>query len=163
MRGWRHYTRIAGLCLFGIALLAVSSTHELVLANESLSMPRGLYLRDRTAIERGAIVTVRAVDVAPEESVRRHFTAPGNRFIKRVAAVGGDCVCAFDQRVLINGRLVAIRKERAEDGRELARWSGCVTLDADHVLLLGNTGNSFDGRYWGPVDRALVEGVWRHL
>jgi type IV secretory pathway protease TraF len=36
-------------------------------------------------------------------------------------------------------------------------------LAANEVLLLGDTADSFDGRYWGPVSVDLIEGVWRKL
>lgn len=162
-----HRVRLStiGVCLAGVALLFAASLNarDVLLLNESASMPRGFYMRDSGAVDRGAIVTVSAVNAAPAESLRRHFTARGHRFIKRVAAIGGDRVCGLSDRLLINDRVVAIRKEHGADGRALARWNGCVTLDADHVLLLGNTGNSFDGRYWGPINRNLIEGVWRRL
>jgi type IV secretory pathway protease TraF len=45
----------------------------------------------------------------------------------------------------------------------LPAWSGCVTLDRDHVLLLGDTPDSFDGRYWGPTPIERIEGVWRPM
>ncbi len=50
------------------------------------------------------------------------------------------------------------------DGRRrLVGWQGCRTLGADEVLLLGDTADSFDGRYWGPINARLIEGVWRRL
>ena len=48
-------------------------------------------------------------------------------------------------------------------GRALPSWSGCATLSGDQILLQGDTADSFDGRYWGPISRRLIEGVWRPL
>jgi type IV secretory pathway protease TraF len=42
-------------------------------------------------------------------------------------------------------------------------WRGCRVLAHGEVLLLGDTDDSFDGRYWGPVSADLIEGVWRRL
>jgi len=52
----------------------------------------------------------------------------------------------------------------ADDGRlRLTAWRGCRVLGRGEVLLLGDTDDSFDGRYWGPVSVDLIEGVWRRL
>ncbi|MGE0294633.1 MAG: S26 family signal peptidase [Hyphomonadaceae bacterium] len=37
---------------------------------------------------------------------------------------------------------------------------GCRTLEADEVFLLGDTADSFDGRYWGPTRLQSISGVW---
>lgn len=42
-------------------------------------------------------------------------------------------------------------------------WRGCRVLAEGEVLLLGDTADSFDGRYWGPVSVQLIEGVWRRF
>ncbi len=51
-------------------------------------------------------VSVRAREVAPAEAAARHFEGKGDRFIKRVAAVGGQRVC----------------------GEATQRWPGCDRL-----------------------------------
>lgn len=49
------------------------------------------------------------------------------------------------------------------DDDQVAGWRGCRVLAEGEVLLLGDTADSFDGRYWGPVSVDLIEGVWRKL
>jgi type IV secretory pathway protease TraF len=126
-------------------------------------MPVGLYLRCDSGLARGAIVTVRARDVAPALASARGFDDPADRFIKRVAAMAGDEVCDFKGRLQINGAELAAVVLRGQPSTSPAAWSGCRTLSAGEVLLLGDTPNSFDGRYWGPIDARLVDGVWRKL
>lgn len=36
-----------------------------------------------------------------------------------------------------------------------------MTLAVDEVFLMGDTPDSFDSRYFGPVNTADIEGVWR--
>jgi conjugative transfer signal peptidase TraF len=126
-------------------------------------MPMGFYLRTSSAVARSAIVTVRAADVAPVEARARHFDGPRDRFIKNVAAVGGDMVCASASTVTINGKQVAIRSTSDSAGRPLQNWQGCHRLRADELFLLGDTPDSFDSRYWGAVHSSQIEGVWRRL
>lgn len=145
---------------------------DLVLYNHSPSMPVGLYWRVSANaapahFAKGTIVTVRAVAVAPEIAAVRHFDGPKNRFIKRVAATGGDRVCAAGKKLTINAdqqieRRVALDANQSGKAAILA-WSGCRVLAQNEVLLLGETEDSFDGRYWGPISIEQIEGVWRHL
>lgn len=122
-------------------------------------MPQGIYVRMHSPIVRYSIVTVRARDVALNYATARRFTDANDRFLKRVAAVDGDVVCAFGPLVTINHELTLQRRTVDNVGRTLPTWSGCRRLN-DQVFLIGDTADSFDGRYWGPVASDLIEGVW---
>ena len=172
--------------LAGAAAVAANQ-RDLIIYNHSPSVPQGFYLRTDTPIRVGAFVTVRARDVAPAEAHRRGFEAPSDRFIKRVAAAAGARVCSDGQRLVVSGdnivivgaadhvvdgdvgdrRAAAVRVlHPVGDGRghqHLVGWRGCRVLATNEVLLLGDTADSFDGRYWGPVSVDLIEGVWRKL
>ena len=123
----------------------------------------GFYLRMRDEPRRGSIVTVRASDVAPAQARAHRFERPTDRFIKRIAALAGDEICATASDISINGQFVAERRTVDGEGRALPRWQGCRTLRIDEFFLLGDTTDSFDARYWGPVRRSQIEGVWRRL
>jgi conjugative transfer signal peptidase TraF len=159
----RRTATFAGIAAIGLVVAASASNLDVVLYNGTPSMSVGLYLRSSGSLERGAIVTVRAVDVAPGYAARRNFTDPGDRFLKRVVGAAGDVVCASGAEVTLNGAPVAERQARDSAGRALPTWVGCVTLDGAHVFLLGETQDSFDGRYWGPTPIDRIEGVWRPI
>ncbi len=152
-----------GIGAAAIALLAVASVNarDRLLYNHTPSVPPGWYVRSADEIARGALVTVRAQDVAPDYAAARNFTDRGDRFIKRIAATGGDSVCAEGDAIRVNDRTVAHRAVHDSQGRALPHWSGCRTLRADEVLLMGDTPDSFDGRYFGPVSIDHIEGVWQ--
>lgn len=165
----RPLARLTRGALIVLALGALALTYlrfttpDVVLFNATGSMPIGLYVRIDVAPTRGAIVTVRARDVAPAYAASRRFDDADDRFIKRVAAVGGDHICVRDRSVLINYMAIGERRATDSAGRRLPAWTGCRVLDTDEVFLLGETAQSFDARYWGPVRLALIEGVWRRL
>lgn len=69
-------------------------------------------------------------------------------------------VYANGTEIQSNGRVIAHRQEVDSEGRVLPSWEGCRVLSSDEVLLLGDTADSFDGRYWGPISRDKIEGVW---
>lgn len=136
---------------------------DVVLYNATPSVPVGFYLRTSGPIERGAIVTARARDAAPRYAAERNFTDEGDRFLKRVAGAAGDEVCAAGAAVTLNGARVAERQAQDAARRPLPTWEGCRILDASEVFLLGDTMDSFDGRYWGPTPVERIEGVWRRF
>ena len=145
--------------------MAVASVNgrDWFLYNHTPSVPPGWYARSSGEIAIGALVTVRAQDVAPAYAATRNFTDTGDRFIKRIAATDGDSVCAAGETIRINDRTVAHRAVQDSQGRALPHWSGCRTLSADEVFLMGDTADSFDSRYFGPVSAADIEGVWQKL
>ena len=153
------------LCIGAVTIAALAwawlRDGDPILYNHSPSLPVGLYLRTNGPIERGAIVTVRAGDVAPGYAALRDFDGPGDRFIKRIAATQGGPVCARDDVITVNARTVAHRAAVDSSGRAWPHWPGCQGLSADDLLLLGDTPDSFDGRYFGLVQGSDIEGVWR--
>ncbi|MGH6950669.1 MAG: S26 family signal peptidase [Vitreimonas sp.] len=161
---WDRSAEIAMLALAALVAAAIllPRVRDVILFNPSPSVPRGFYVRTNDELRVGAVVTVRAVDVAPDYARLRDFTDQDDRFIKRVAAVHGDTVCAEGSRVTINGDRVIERALTDSAGRPLPTWSGCRRL-RDEVFLLGDTADSFDGRYWGPTPIAAIEGRWRRL
>ncbi|WP_332654518.1 S26 family signal peptidase [Brevundimonas sp.] len=150
------------LALLGLAGLAWSSqfTPTLALVNESPSLPRGLYLRVPGAqAARGAVVAVPAPPTA--RPYLSQLGAPADaKLLKRVAAVGGEQVCADPDQVRTPERRVAVAR-RDHRGRDLPAWRDCRRLAPDELFLLGDTPTSFDSRYFGPVRRAEVDGVYR--
>jgi conjugative transfer signal peptidase TraF len=158
-----HSRSWLGIGAAAIALLAVASVNgrDWLLYNHTPSVPPGWYMRSADVIALGAFVTVRAQDVAPDYAAARSFADRGDRFIKRIAASYGDSVCAEGETIRINDRTVAHRAVQDNQGRALPHWSGCRTLSADEVFLMGDTPDSFDSRYFGPVSAADIEGVWR--
>ena len=143
--------------------LAVLRPQEHFLYNPSASLPKGFYVRTEGELVLGVIVTIRSVDAAPEYAARRNFTDAGDRFLKRIAAMEGDTVCAEGSLIRINDVPVAERAETDPAGDPLPSWNGCVTLAGGEVFLLGDHPGSFDGRYWGVSERTDLTGPWRRV
>ncbi|MFK0299550.1 S26 family signal peptidase [Brevundimonas sp. NPDC090276] len=147
--------------LFALGCLALMSGRSpaWALVNESPSLPRGLYVRISGAPARGATVAT-----PPPASARPYLASLGasddQLLLKRVAAVSGDRVCRKGDHVETPmGRVIVSRADR--NGVGLSFWRGCRRLEPHEVFLLGDTPNSFDSRYFGPVDRSLIRGVYR--
>lgn len=127
--------------------------------NASASAPIGLW-----RVRPGATVAVgdRALAVPPPAAralaARRGYLPTNVPLIKGVAAVNGDLVCADGPVLAVNGAPVAMRRAADRHGRPLPWWSGCLRLSGGAVLLLNPAPDSFDGRYFGPVERSAIIG-----
>ena len=154
--------RIFLIAFAGVGLLVLPRAQDRILYNPSHSIPLGFYERIDGPAREGALVTVRARDVAADYACARNFCDRADRFIKRVAAMSGARVCAGLSYVSVAGVRVPRAKQDGA-GRALPQWQGCRALADDEVFLLGDTADSFDGRYWGPTPSRLIEGVWRPL
>lgn len=140
----------------GVAVLCVPATamSARLVWNFTPSIPTGLYwIEDRTWRKGDRVA------VAPSGSLltvlqRAGVLKKGRVLMKRVVAVAGDEACRSGSRVTVNGADVAI----ARSDENLPTWSGCLRLDDGDVFLLGETGDSFDGRYFGVTTAKDIVG-----
>lgn len=126
--------------------------------NASQSAPIGFYLVADGSVNRGDFVLARVPEQVRNLIAKRGYLPPGVPMIKRVIGVEGDRVCREEQKILVNGVTVTVAKQADVLGRPLPDWQGCETLDNDRIFLLQEHTDSFDGRYFGPVDRRLIIG-----
>lgn len=140
--------------------------------NTSNSLELGLYWITDTPITTGAYVMF----CPPERSVffdakeRGYINAgfcPGNlgHLMKKVLAAKGDTIAITSQGVTVNGHMLPDSKPVAVDGagRPLPQLpSEHYTLGASELLLMSESSpTSFDGRYFGPINRGQVTSVIR--
>lgn len=162
----RLFTRRGWLALIGVMgavvtlPIVVPRLPEVFLVNESRSLPRGLYVRRfRTAPDRGRLVAF-AQPAAARCYLADLGAPPDMMLLKRVAAVGGDRVCLERGRLHVPGAAAPVMgRDRA--GAPLPQWTGCRFLETGELFLLGDTPESFDSRYFGPVRISDTRGVYR--
>ena len=147
-----------GLPVFALAIASVESLPTKLIYNASESAPIGLYWIDDQPAERGDYVLVRVPDRVRNLVVGRGYLPPDTPLIKRILGVDGDVVCRRNREILIDGVTVAVAQISDGLGREMPVWSGCYVLHERCVFLLQQHPNSFDSRYFGPVDRRLIIG-----
>jgi len=157
----------SGVALLGgaIALTIVAPPAPRLVWNASASAPVGLYwVRPRARLHRGAMVVARIPEAWAGLAASRRYLPANVPLVKRVAALAGDRVCAAGTQIRINGNLVATRLRADAAGRILPWWRGCIVLARDQLfLLMADAPGSFDGRYFGPGDKAEVIGRARLL
>lgn len=155
------FTVVPASALLALAANSAAASGAL-LVNESPSLPEGLYLR----IERGAPRPGDVVALEPPAEARAYLAGLGVprtvKLLKRVAATEGQRVCAAGRAVQLGGRALAVR-EVDRRGAALPRWTGCRALHRNEIFVVGDTADSFDSRYFGPVRHAAVTGVYREI
>lgn len=131
------------------------------LINETGSLPRGFYVRTPVAPTPGTVVALKPPAVA--KPYLSALGAPADaRLLKHVVAGPGESVCHDGGRMTwARGVVIAAASDRR--GRPLPAWRGCRRLRADELLVVGESPASFDSRYFGPVRRAAIEGVYREV
>jgi conjugative transfer signal peptidase TraF len=137
-----------------------------LLWNATSSAPIGLYSVSPGAIVGPGDMVIARVPVRFRAMAAERRYVPTNvPLVKRVAAAGGDEVCALGLQIFVEGRPIAVRRSVDGRGRPMPLWSGCIRLHGRQLFLLMDNPASFDGRYFGRTDGSDVVGkahlLWR--
>ena len=159
-RGLRRRAIAVGALVTGLVASIVAPPRPRLVWNTSASAPVGLYaVGDRDGIEAGDMVIAWVPRRARALAAARHYLPANVPLVKRVAAAPGDTICAANDHIRVNGRWVAWRRSRDGRGRPMPAWRGCITLGEGALfLLMADSADSFDGRYFGPTSRGDVIG-----
>lgn len=155
----------ASLLLLGVGCYAAGAR-----INTTKSIPVGLYWTSSRPVEVGAYVLfcpsqVGVFEMARERGYISAGFCPGHYgyMMKRVLAAKNDAVSIADDGVHVNGKLLPlsglIRTDTA--GQPLPRYqANSYTLGDYELLLMGDLNpRSFDGRYFGPINRSQIKTV----
>lgn len=153
---------VLGVPVLWLGLAAHTRSAPRLLVNESHSLPRGLYRWVAAAPQRGDVVAIR-----PPAAARAYLASlgapPDLALLKRVVAIGGALLCQDGDGMRWPGGATAPVANRDRTGRDLPNWRGCRRLGRDELLVMGDSLSSFDSRYFGPVNRGAVTGVYREV
>jgi type IV secretory pathway protease TraF len=152
---------VQGLFVLNPALPELK-TEPPVILNETPSMAKGAYVRvdDGAKLKRGDIIAMPMNGQSRNYLVRKLGYPKDTMLLKRVAGISGDLVCREETTVTIGTKaVVAARMDR--HGNPLPAWSGCRILSPNQVFLLGDHASSFDSRYFGPVAKDELSGIYQ--
>lgn len=144
--------------VLALTVVSVAPTPVSLIYNGSASAPIGFYWINQQPISRDEYVLAQVPIRVRNLVENRHYLPPSIPLIKRVAGMESDTICRRDLEVTIDEVTVALARKRDRFGRPLPVWQGCVTLKPNEFFLLQGHPESFDSRYFGPVDRSLVIG-----
>ncbi|CAN7492933.1 S26 family signal peptidase [Phenylobacterium sp. LjRoot225] len=155
-------TSLAAAC--SLALAGIGHLPTRVVYNPTASAPLGFYaVEPAWPLHAGDLVVSHLPTTAAALADRRLYVPASVPVVKTVAAIAAARVCRNGLMVTVDGRAIALARVRDRAGRPLPAWSGCRTLRPGQVLLLSHHPASFDGRYFGPTQTALILGRARPL
>ena len=139
--------------------------------NTTPSIPLGLYRLTNEPLVKGAYVLL-CPPPSPvfEMAKARGYVGAGfcpgvyGQLMKRLVAAKDDEVTINVEGVAVNGQRLSLSKPIKLDGggRPLPHYAKSWVLDSDEVLVMSDSNSgSFDGRYFGPIQRSQIEGVIR--
>ena len=151
-----------------VVLLLVSASwiRPRLLYNPSESMPQGLYfLFPGDEFAKKDTVVLPVPEGFRKMLADRHYLPPDIPLLKQIIGVEGDLVCVKNNKVFMDGTLIATQLGVDGAGRSLPVWTGCHKLLPEEYFLLGPSSDlSFDSRYFGPVKKSDISGravlVW---
>ena len=131
-----------------------------LLWNASASVPIGLYgVNPAGDFHVGELVVVRPPAALATFLDQRGYLAMGVPLLKQILALPGQTVCRADRTILVDGHAVGEALARDRRGRTLPIWQGCRVIANSEVFLLNRrSGDSLDGRYFGPLPATTIVG-----
>jgi len=146
------------------AVLAAGLPHPLLLWNQTASEPVGLYVRSSATPRPGVIIAFRAPAAAFPYADRRMGYLRRVPILKAIAAVEDDRVCTNGGVLAINGLRRGLVLDHDSHGDRLPAWRGCRELTRGEVFVFSDrVPNSFDSRYYGPIENVSIVGVFEPL
>lgn len=150
---------VSALAVAAIAAKPILDPVPFVIWNASQSVPIGLYFVSKRQPNLGKIAVIQPPEWVEIYASARGYLPLHTPLLKPVRATRNSIVCRFGRYVFIDGNMVARAKYLDTSHRMLPVWKGCRTLKSDDVFVLGMHRDSFDSRYFGPVDRGQVLGT----
>ncbi|MEQ1645630.1 MAG: signal peptidase I [Pyrinomonadaceae bacterium] len=142
--------RITILCLVLVGTLNVSCTRSVIFEGRSMlpAIKDGdklLFSPEVSKLERGDIILFKY----PKD--------PSKYYIKRIVGLPTEKIAVRDGKVLIND--APLEEAYVDDSFNQQRPTlPEVTVEPSSYFVMGdNRDNSSDSRYWGTVDRALIQ------
>lgn len=162
-------SRIFGAIAGGVCIVALLDIFRpatpYVFYNKSDSAPIGWYrLTPKAPLKRNVLVAAFAPEKARNIADNRDYLPAHVPLIKTVWAAAGEEICSENGRITAPNRpdIHAARQDGL--GRIMPVWSGCITLSETQVFLVStHVQNSWDSRYFGPVETKDVLGVVEYL
>ena len=156
----RWMLSIAGMAIMAIVTPMAIRGPTLILWNASASVPVGLYfVQPNASLHVGDL----AVGKLPPDTLRlaaeRQYLPRDVLLIKPVAAVAGAAICRHGNEIYVDGVHTGNAQATDRHHRPMPNWQGCHALASTEIFLMNpEVADSFDGRYFGPIPRRLVQG-----
>jgi type IV secretory pathway protease TraF len=158
----RFQISVLGASALGFVFLAVkplAGPSPFIIWNASESVPIGWYFVAKRPPKIGEIAVIKPSEWMQMYAAQRGYLPSNVWLLKPIFASHPSVICRFGKHVLVDGKHVAKANHFDKKRRLLPYWKGCRMLKPGEVFVLGKHRDSFDGRYFGAVNRDQVVGT----
>lgn len=146
----------------GIAFLAVKpiiNPVPFLIWNASESVPTGWYFVAKRQPKIGEIAVIRPAAWVQIYASTRGYLPQNVLLLKPLFASQPSIICRFGSHVFVDGKHVVKAKVMDKMHRILPVWKRCKALSSTQYIVLGRHRDSFDSRYFGPIEKRQVVGT----
>jgi len=150
---------VTGLVVGSIAAVCSVFAQPLIIYNATDSLPHGIFRVIKQEIyERGDLIVFSVPEQVRSLVIERGWLKPDSYLIKPVAAKTGDYMRITSGQVFINGMSFGVTKIQDRRGLPLPSLVFNDTLSPGKIAVLQRSDDSFDSRYFGPIDERQIIG-----
>ena len=159
-RRFKGYTLgAAGLALAFLVAKPIINPSPFLIWNASESVPVGWYFVAKRPPKIGEIAVIRPAEWVRIYSSDRGYLPEKVLLLKPVFAAQSSVICRFGAYVFVDGKHAAKAIIMDKKYRLLPVWKGCKALKPSQYFVLGRHRDSFDSRYFGPIEQSQVVGT----
>lgn len=148
-----------GLVVGFIAAVCSVFAQPLIIYNATDSLPHGIYrVIKQQNYKRGDLIVFPVPERVRSFVIERGWLKPDSYLIKPVAAKTGDNMRITSRQVFINGISFGATKKQDRRGLPLPSLVFNDTLSPGKIAVLQRSDDSFDSRYFGPIDKKDIIG-----
>jgi type IV secretory pathway protease TraF len=158
----KHHKIMLAMATVGLVFLAVKpfiNSVPLLIWNASESVPRGMYFVAKHQPMIGEIAVIKPADWVQLYASSRGYLPQNVWLLKPIFAANPSIICRFGSYVFVDGKYVAKVKIVDKLHRRLPVWKGCKALTSTQYVVLGQRRDSFDSRYFGPIEQGQIIGT----
>jgi type IV secretory pathway protease TraF len=149
----------AALALAFLATKPMINPSPILIWNVSESVPIGWYFVAKRQPKIGEIAVIRPAEWVQVYASNRGYLPPKVLLLKPIFAAQSSVICRFGPYVFVDGKHVTKAKIMDKKNRLLPVWKGCKALKLSQYFVLGRHRDSFDSRYFGPIEQRQVIGT----
>jgi type IV secretory pathway protease TraF len=158
----KHQKILLAIATVGLVFLAAKppiNPVPLVIWNASESVPIGWYFVVKRQPKIDEIAVIKPTDWVQIYALSRGYLPKDVWLLKPIFAVYPTVVCRFGSHIFVNGKHVVRAKIIDKNHRLLPVWKGCKVLTSTQYFVLGRHRDSFDSRYFGPIEKHQIFGT----
>ena len=150
--------------LFLVAFVMNQAGKKLIIYNPSESVPRGFYYYAGMSFKKGDLVLFPVPAIVTEYVAKNYGEKTLQYFVKPVLAMNEEHICFKEENFELEGEFLADIRLNDSQGKPLPLWKECRNLAGNEVFVFADRiENSFDSRYYGPIKKEQIIGVYKPL